>query len=300
MKYQNWSQLFVALSCVLILFSGCKFQQKDAGPPSLELFWKLEGFAQPESVVYDAKRDVFYISNIQGDPKEKDGQGFISVVSGEGEMLNKEWVNGLHAPKGLALHNDTLYAADMEALIEIPIETIEDLKRYAALDSKMLNDVTVATDGSVYISDLMGNTIYRFHNAELKPWLQDEALELPNGLLAQEDDLLVVSWGKLTGNGYETEIPGTLRKIGLADKQLAAIGAGQPLGNLDGIAQDKNGRFWISDWMSGKILLVNKKAEVLYELELQKGTADLTLVPSKGLLLVPMMNSNELRAYRVR
>src|SRR6185436_1498612 len=34
----------------------------------------------PESVRYDAELDVFYVSNINGNPSQKDGNGFITVV----------------------------------------------------------------------------------------------------------------------------------------------------------------------------------------------------------------------------
>src|SRR5262245_11205865 len=38
------------------------------------------GFKTPESVRYDPELDVYYISNISGNPSQKDNNGFISKV----------------------------------------------------------------------------------------------------------------------------------------------------------------------------------------------------------------------------
>jgi len=38
-----------------------------------EEVWSLDGLKAPESVLFDAKRNVFYVSNIVGEPSGKDG-----------------------------------------------------------------------------------------------------------------------------------------------------------------------------------------------------------------------------------
>lgn len=42
-------------------------------PATAEEVWSLDGFKAPESVLFDAKRNVFYVSNIVGEPGGKDG-----------------------------------------------------------------------------------------------------------------------------------------------------------------------------------------------------------------------------------
>ena len=39
------------------------------------------GFATPESVLYDAQRDIYLVTNINGSPLAADGNGFISRVN---------------------------------------------------------------------------------------------------------------------------------------------------------------------------------------------------------------------------
>ena len=46
--------------------------------------WSAEGFKAPESALYDPDRDVFYVSNINGGPDEKNGAGYISKLSRDG------------------------------------------------------------------------------------------------------------------------------------------------------------------------------------------------------------------------
>jgi hypothetical protein len=47
-------------------------------------------------------------------------------------MLERQWVKGLNSPTGLSLHDRTLYAADVDQLIEINAASGEILKRYDA------------------------------------------------------------------------------------------------------------------------------------------------------------------------
>jgi hypothetical protein len=69
-----------------------------------EKVWQAEGLDGLESAVLDSGEGVLYVSNINGDASAADGNGYISKLSLEGEILDKEWVTGLNAPKGLALH----------------------------------------------------------------------------------------------------------------------------------------------------------------------------------------------------
>ena len=80
---------------------------------------RVEGFQGPESAQYDAELDVWYVSNINGSPVDRDGNGYISRLKGDGTVDSLKFivsgVNGvkLDAPKGLALQGDTLWVADI-------------------------------------------------------------------------------------------------------------------------------------------------------------------------------------------
>ena len=66
-----------------------------------EKIWQAEGLDEPESAVLDTSGGVLYVSNVNGDASAADGNGYISKLSLEGEILDKEWLTGLNAPKGL-------------------------------------------------------------------------------------------------------------------------------------------------------------------------------------------------------
>ena len=78
----------------------------------------------PESVRFDAKRKILYVSNIDGEPWTADGKGSIAKVGLDGKVIAAEWVTGLDCPKGLALSDDGkwLYAADAGGVVVIDIE----------------------------------------------------------------------------------------------------------------------------------------------------------------------------------
>jgi hypothetical protein len=81
------------------------------------------GLATPESVLWDAARSVWYVSNINGNPPQKDDNGYIVRLGANGETMDSlPFINGtdedvtLHAPKGMAMRGDTLWVADIDAL----------------------------------------------------------------------------------------------------------------------------------------------------------------------------------------
>src|SRR3989304_8228704 len=60
------------------------------------------GLQTPGSVLYDAAEDVYLVSNINGSPTAADGNGFISRLGPEGQVLALTWIGGARA--GVALH----------------------------------------------------------------------------------------------------------------------------------------------------------------------------------------------------
>ena len=81
-------------------------------------------------VVQDPATGAIYVSNIAGAIMQKDGNGFISKLKPDGTFIAREWVKGLNAPTGLALHDRTLYVADVDELVEINIASGEIANRY--------------------------------------------------------------------------------------------------------------------------------------------------------------------------
>ncbi|OAD19493.1 periplasmic ATP/GTP-binding protein [Candidatus Thiomargarita nelsonii] len=288
-------RLIATFIFLIVVNSGCVDESKKS-IPTFSLAWTLSnGLAQPESVVYDAKHSRLYVSNVQDHPTKKDGKGYISIVSLEGKLLEKEWVNGLNAPKGMAIVGDTLYVSDIDALVAIDISKGEVVERYEVADAKFLNDVTADKDGNVYISDMFTNTIHCLCNGKFETWLHDVELMSPNGLFAEEDHLVVGSWGFPTG-GFATTTAGHLKAVTYADKKITSLGEDIPVGNLDGVESDGAGGYYVTDWMAGKLFYFDADGNAQELMQLNQGAADHTYLANRNLLLIPMMKDNQLKA----
>lgn len=282
---------FAALSLGLI---GAACSPADSTPPKL---WESTGFANPESALYDSKAGVLYVSNVNGEPPGKDGNGYISKVGLDGKVINEKWATGMDAPKGLALAGGKLYAADIDKLVEIDEQSGKVLNSYAAQDAKFLNDVAAAPDGSIYVSDMATNTIWRLADGKFEAWLNDAKLENPNGLLVKGNKLIVGAWGVMS-DGFATKVPGHLKAVDLTSKEISSLGDGKPLGNLDGIEPLGDG-FIVTDWMAGKVLKIGADGAATTILELGQGAADIGYDPASKTLYVPQMMKGVLLAYKV-
>ncbi|WP_108681315.1 SMP-30/gluconolactonase/LRE family protein [Methyloceanibacter sp. wino2] len=262
----------------------------------LKEVWRAEGLRQPESVLFDPERNVLYVSNVDGGPTDKDGKGYIAKLTPDGKVETAEWVTGLNAPKGLGLYGDRLYVADVDRLVVIDIGTGEISKVYEAPDAKFLNDIAVDKDGRVFISDTLTNTIYALDGDAFGVWLRSAELAAPNGLYPDDGRLIVASWGK--GEMMSAK-PDHLRTVDLDSKEIANLGDGTPIGNLDGLAPDGAGDFLVTDWVAGALFRVQPSGKAERLLDLNQGTADLFYRSDEKLVMIPFMNDGVLVAYRL-
>jgi sugar lactone lactonase YvrE len=261
-----------------------------------KLLWEVKGLAQPESVVQDPATGSIYVTNIAGAIMQKDGNGFIARLRPDGTVIEREWVKGLNAPTGMALRDRTLYVADVDELIEINVASGEITNRHAAKGAIFLNDVAVGEDGTVYASDTPMNTIWRLKDGTFEPWLANDALNGPNGLLPQSDKLIVASFGKLPGEGQKQELGGLL-VVNLEDQSVSKLGSGEPIGNLDGLQLLQPGVYLVTDWAAGVLDRVDAKGRAERLIKLSKGSADLIYLSDKKTVLIPIMLNNSLVAY---
>jgi len=293
----NKFRFFFPLFACFTLLGGCDGGDTGGHVPILTEAWRLDGFEGPESVVYDSTEEVFYVSNINGNPTEKDGNGYISTVTKDGVLLERKWLDGLNAPKGMAVGGGTLLVADIDELLAIKLSD-RSITRFVASGAKFLNDVTVDAKGRVYVSDMMDDAIYRLEDGSLDLWLKSPELEAPNGLLAEPSRIVVGAWGVMT-EGFATETPGHLKTISLADQSISSLGSGDPIGNIDGLEADVFGRYLATDWMSGKLYRILPGGGARLLLELDQGSADHTFVWDDNLVVIPMMLSGTLVAYNL-
>ena len=262
--------------------------------------WQTEShLKQPESVVYDIMRRSIYVSNINGEPSVADGNGFISLIANDGKIEKLKWIDGLNAPKGMAMLGKKLFVTDINELLVIDVETAKISKRFKADDKSFLNDVAVTSSGVIYVTDTVNNRIYRLYQGKFEMWLEDPKLENPNGLYIDNKYIIVGSWGTPT-DGWRTDIPGHIVLISPEDKHIKDFADGSPIGNLDGLARYDNNSFLVTDWMQGELKLVKSDGQVVTLLELGQGSADILYQRSRNLLLIPQMSKGNLVAYTLK
>lgn len=269
------------LIALFILISFSVHAQKH----TLQPLWQTDSVvAIPESVLYDTKSGMLYISLINGGPWEADGNGGIARLNADGTGYDSTWVSGLNAPKGMAIHGNRLYAADLSEVVVIDIKGKKIEKRIPVDGAQMLNDVTVSDKGVVYVSDSKTARVWRIEGD--KPTLFLENMQGVNGLKAVGNDLIIAS-GK------------TFVKAD-ANKKLTTI-AELPQGG-DGIEPIGNGDYLVSAW-SGYIFYVGKdgKVQTLLEThEQKKQTADIGYDPVKRVVYVPTFFAKTVAAYQLQ
>ncbi len=271
-----------------------------------ESLWELEGFDKPESVMYDSNRDVLYVSNVVGKSLSHDDNGFISRVSMQGEMLEREWITGLDAPRGMLIKDDMLWVADLDCVVKIDIEQGKVKKDIPIKGASLLNDIAADDDGNIYVSDLKGNIIFKHTASEdksegegeefFKRWVETTSLRSPNGLYVDGEHLIVASWG-ISGSAA-IRVKGHLKKISLKTGKIRKLGSGKPIGHLDGIQGTGDGSYLVTEWKHDDLLLVSSSGSFTSLLDLESGPADLEYIPEKGMVIIPIMNANKVQAFK--
>lgn len=276
------------LAGITFLISLTVSAQNTFQSPKLEKVWTTtEGLNVPESSCYNSADRTIYVSNIVGMHNIKDGVGYISKLNEKGEFIEKEWVKGLNAVKGIACTNNKLYVTDIDRVIEVDLKTGKIEKTYSNRKSESLNDVTVASDGRVYVSDSGGDCIFYVGKDSLEIFLESDQLNAMNGILANDNLLYLGSKGNFISVGQKT-------------KAITILA--EDVGYLDGIVMVDQNKFITSDF-GGKVQLVEpgKAVEILLNTtEMKINAADLGFIPSQKLLLVPTFYDNKVVAYKLK
>jgi sugar lactone lactonase YvrE len=252
----------------------------------------------PESVYLDEASGYLYVSQINGNPNEKDGNGRISKLGLDGSVVAADWATGFNAPKGLRSYGGQLWVSDIDEVVSIDIASGKEASRIKVEGAKFLNDVASGPDGTIYVSDMMSSRIYAIKDGKASVFAEGEQLEYPNGLFVDGDRLIVGGWGKPEAD-FSTKVPGRLYWLDLKTKQKTLI-TKQPLGNIDGVEQDARGGFVVTDYLAGKLIQVSETGESRLVRQFKPGLADHTFLYAQGdVLIAPHMNENTVVAYDI-
>ena len=241
----------------------------------------ISGFTSPESVIQDAKGDI-YVSEIGEFNKDSDGK--ITRISIDGKLST--FASGMDDPKGLTFIGKSLYVTDKNRVLKV-----EPDGKWAVFGSTMafpqtpifFNDITSDESGNLYVSDSgnlkTGGAIFKIaKDKKITIILNENTPEIlaPNGLLVVKNDLYEVDFAS-----------GILYKINLKTKSISKVAEG--FGGGDGLIKSGDS-FFVSDWKNGKIFKVLRNKVTLYK-EGFTAAADIALSYDKRSIITPDMKT---------
>jgi sugar lactone lactonase YvrE len=317
------------LALAVVALAACTSGDSDAAPDSATsaaadstaadttgapaLVGTIDGLRTPESVLHDPEQDVYFVSNIDGNPSDKDGNGFIARVPAE--QLGSpqlDFVRGgrtgirLNAPKGMAIVGDTLWVADIDAVRGFnrktgrPVATID----LAPMGATFLNDIAVGPGDTLYVTDTgvrfdatgtmsHPGTDRVFAIAGRTPSVAVEGTILsgPNGVAWDSAGrrLLVAPFSGPTLLGWT---PGGRAP----NPQRLAAGPG----SFDGIGFLPDGRLVVSSWADSSVYAVQGDSAMTRLITGLEAPADLGIDAKRGRIMVPLFNQNRVVVYGVR
>lgn len=209
-------------------------------------------FDSPESFVTDTETGAYYVSNVNGSPAAKDGNGYISKISANGNLVIQKFIGGkdsdpvLNAPKGLLVLRKQIWVTDIDAVKVFNKETAKPVKIIdaTAFGAKFLNDIAADSDGKVYVSDMLGDQILKIDPAKdykVTVFKRGKELGNPNGLIFNPKSRSLMAVAFRSGQILEIDRRG---KIHILKKGLSA---------LDGIDYDNEGNLYTSSFDKGEI-----------------------------------------------
>lgn len=267
------------------------------------------GFKVPESVRYDSELDVYYVANINGNPSQKDNNGFIARVRADSTAVMSMLVEGgrrgatLHAPKGMALVADTLWVADIDALRAFNRRTGAPIRHVNLVPHKatFLNDVAVGGDGAIYITDTgivfdaQGgmthpgvNRIFKVVGTTVTEAAKGDSLANPNG----------IAWDA-TGNRF------ILGPFGGKNLQSWSPGQENPTtlvsgpGQYDGVEVLSNGNILVSSWADSTVHIVHGGSHMMPLVRNVSAPADIGVDTKRSVIAVPRFNDGKVEYFRI-
>jgi len=262
---------------------------------------------QPESVKYDSEQDVFFISNMVGFGSDRDGFGYIVQVSAADLSKSRIFAQSgnsgviMDAPKGMAIHGDTLWICDIDKMRALHRKTGLSLATidFSGHGAVLLNDVTIG-DGGMYITDtgiLMtpkgvthpgGDRIFRVRNGVISVIAGGQALGRPNGIVWDEigKRLVVASFDPFRSELYAVDSSG--------NRRLLAAGNGR----FDGVEPLEGGRFMVASWNDSSVRLLGAGANRRIADKVMQ-PADIGYDTRRNRLAIPVGPLNQMQLWQL-
>lgn len=276
----------VPLFCVYLTLHAQSDMYKSE---KLEKIWEVSGLSVPESVLPVPDKGIMYVSNIGvNTPTEKEGKGFISILSMDGKIKNLKWCGNLNSPKGMAIYDGKLYVSEVDRIAEIDLKSGKKLNESPVEGAMFLNDIAAAPNGTLFISDSRTGTIHKMADGVVSTFIQSDNFPNPNGVVFYNEKLLLGTGEKIV------KIDPTTKEVKDYMKNT---------GGVDGLAVVESGVLIFSDW-PGKVYIMKKNEEKQLLLDTSSSetskTADFGFIAEKKLIYIPTFFANTVVCYKLK
>jgi hypothetical protein len=278
----------------------------DAGAPAqARKIGTVKDLQNPESARWDAEQGVWFVSNVNGGPSDKDNNGYISRLKPDGSVDSLKFIAAgrhkvtLNGPKGMAIVGDTLWVADIDAVRGFNRKTGAPVASIPVPGAKFLNDVTAAPDG-IYITDSgvhIGaggsmthpgpDRVFMIAGRKVSTALTFKGQVTPNGItwdstasrfvIVPMGDSTIVSWA-----------PG--------DSAPQPLAKAPPM--MDGVEALGGGRYLVTSWADSSLNLVAGGTVTRLAAGIA-APADIGFDRATGMVVVPQLTENTLELLDV-
>lgn len=248
------------------------------------LFLCAQSYQTPESVVFDAERGRYLVSNIKS-------KNIIAESQHNSDELSI-FAEGLYMPLGLEIVGERLFVADSACVRGFDLESGAEVFRRNFPGCTQLNGINSDSKRRLFVSDREQNFIFRIDVKKNRIDTLSTGIKTPNGLYYDRSEKRLYT--------CTSTDPGLLVSCKVKGKKPASdfVERETPYPFLDGLVRLNDGSLafssWGKDWSENKIIKVNgisgKDFGVLWEGE--GGPADIEYVPLWNMILMPMLRGN--------
>ena len=226
--------------------------------------------------------DTLLVSNVCG--FNTTGDGFLSLLSGQGDVIAWRAVDELDAPLGMAMHEEKIFVVDANQVKIFAWPEFSPIK-VISIDTKVANDIAIAPNGELYVSDTAaGRVVKVFKGGASEVFQSNTEFRDANGMEFGPDGYLYVGGERLWRVDTETGVTKTIGPEWLSD--------------IDGIEFEPDGTIQIAP-VGGALIRLQPNGSI----EILGGdgisSTNHGYAPSLGLALIPTGFDNTVVAIRV-